>query len=205
MIKRMRSMLGPIFGLMVGVGSLSGCGSSPPTQFITLSPNRGAAAADQQGQKPVMVGKVDLPPELDRLPLVSFGSGGKIEVDGSVRWAAPLGETVRRTLAVDLAARLGRDHVVLPGQPRPPGGVRTVVVTIEQFAPEPGGQVNLFADWSLVESGTHRVLVSRHASLHAQAKSTDSTQLAAAMSEAVAKLSDQIAVAVTGKRHGKRP
>lgn len=174
---------------------LTACGTSPPTQFIALSSHPGEiVAASAQSAAPVVVGRVNLPPELDRLPLVSYGANGQVEVNGTIRWAAPLDESIRRTLAFNLANRLGDKNVVLPGQPTPAGSSRLLVVTIQTFAPKPNHQVILDAHWSVTRQGSpSQPQAEGNASITAQVQSANSTDLGAAMSAALATLSDQIA------------
>lgn len=183
------------------VASLTGCGTSPPTQFIALAPRRAqVAAVHPKIAAPLAVGRISLPPELDRLPLVSYASNGRIQVDGTIRWAAPLTESIRRTLTFDLANRLGNNQVVLPGQPKP-SAVLWLVLTIQTFAPHPDNRVDLKAHWSILTRNAHpQTIAQGEAAIQTRAQSTHSTALAAAMSDALATLADRITESLTKDR-----
>ena len=114
------------------LATLSGCGTSPRTQFITLSAATPETIVSYSGP-PIMIGRVRLPPELDRLSLVRNLRDNRVDVNGVVQWAAPLDLLVRRTLAWDIANRLPRGRVIIAGQPRPSGPVRVMEVTFADF------------------------------------------------------------------------
>jgi hypothetical protein len=175
---------------------LAGCGGGgPKTQFYALVPvgSSGHAAFAAPGRLPLEVGDVHLPPALDRGALVVTGPGTSVSVSNNEQWAAPLGGMIRDTLTADLRERLGEGRVIAPSDPAPPGGVRTVVVTLQRFSADQAGHVVLAADWTLTHGSPPRPGVIRHVRLTEDAGSTAGGAVAAAMSRTLGQLADRIA------------
>ncbi|MDP9192409.1 MAG: PqiC family protein [Acidobacteriota bacterium] len=135
---------------------------------------------------PIGIDTVELPPGLDRRGIVVRGADHKIEVRGTDQWTAPLEDMVLHTLAFDLANRLPEGTVILPGQARPAGIVRSVSVVFEDLTPGPDSVFLLDARWTV--SG-----VTHHERIPIEMPSMDSASIAAAMSRALATLADRMA------------
>jgi uncharacterized lipoprotein YmbA len=58
-----------------------------------------------------MVGPVSVPASVDRSEFVVQVAPNRVEIDEFNRWASPLGESIARTVAGDLAALLGTPDV----------------------------------------------------------------------------------------------
>lgn len=168
------------------------CTSSPPTHFITLHRVPPANGPSPDTGQALAMGRVTLPPELDRDSLVRRASRDRIEVSPIVSWPADLDTVVRRTLAFDLAARLPDGRVVLPGQPRPPGALRLVVVTLERFSAGADDRVVLAGRWALVDAETQQPLLARDVHVEVPAESGNPDDIAGAMSLALGRLADQV-------------
>jgi hypothetical protein len=175
--------------------ALAACGHSPPSRFFTLdaappaSPAPGRAAV-----APVQLDAVHIPAAVDRLEMVTKTGPARVEISGQDRWAAPLGEMMRRTLAQDLASRLPQGGFVFPDAPRPPG-TRGLVVTVLQLTATPDGRVDLQANWSLLDSGSSRAGGGDNLSLTASG-SGGSEGRAQALSAVLGQLADRIADAL---------
>jgi len=178
----------------------AGCASAP-THFVTLdvaaAPHRTLGVAGM----PVALGRVALPPELDRDHPVRRTGDNSLDVASQYRWAAPLDERVHRTLALDLASRLPKGEMLLHGQPTPAGPLRVVVVTVRFFSANPTGDVKLDARWSAVLQPSDRIESSRDAAVSVRADSGSWDDMAGAMSGALLELADRIA-ATMGSHEG---
>lgn len=185
--------------LILVVTALAGCGTSPATRFITLDVRSPSSKVTHRAAtpSPISVGQVTLPPSLDRPELVRQIGRNRLAVDEFVQWAGPLDVMVRRTLALDLAARLPRGMVILPGQPKPAGPQRVLVVAIEAFWASQAHGVVLQAHWSLVQSqvngSANTSAPGRAADIKVAAATAEPGDIAGAMSEALGRLADQIA------------
>ena len=173
---------------------LASCGGSPKTHFYTLDAVRGSQPAPAAHvSSPIVVGQPQLPGELDRAALVTRGAGNTIVVSDRDHWAAPLDDLVRRTLTLDLRTRLPAGSVLAPGDPVPKNG-RTLMVNVRRFMADESGHVTLDADWA-VRRGNQSA-PTRLVSVTADAESRSGDAIAAAMSQALGKLADQIAAAL---------
>jgi uncharacterized lipoprotein YmbA len=81
----------------------AGCASSPPVRYFGLTP---VTAPVADGSQPLVLGlgPVDIPDYLQRPQLVSRAAGNELRVDEFNRWAEPLDNAFRRTLAMNVDA-----------------------------------------------------------------------------------------------------
>ena len=181
---------------------LAGCGSSPPTQFYTLTSVPGASRvpfAFSRAQ-PITVGRVELPGDLDRDALVTRIGANRLNVSDQDRWGGPFDEMIQRVLTSDLSSRLPTGMVLAPGDPVPASGARTVKLTIRQFVGDSTGQVVLEADWSLLTGSPPKPVLIRHEHLTDEAGSGKAPAIVAAMSRLLARIADRIADTVAASR-----
>lgn len=174
--------------------ALAGCGSSPLHHhtLAVIPPNH--PVTEGKGLHQVRIGEVDVPPSLDRSAMVTRASPTSLDVHQQDVWAAPLGGMMQRTLSGDLAARLGGGQVLAVDDPTSPPGTRTITVSVRDFIAGPNGQVVLDTDWT--EQGRNAPTTPHHTRITVQGSGTTPDAVAAAMSEALAQLSDQIAAKV---------
>lgn len=172
---------------------LSGCGflSRKPNTFYSLETIKPAATpAAAIGGVPIGVDGIELPPGIDRREIAVRGADHKLELRGTQQWAAPLEDMVIHTLAFDLANRLPEGMVILPGAVKP-SVMRSVNVVFEDLAAGADGVFVLDARWSMNEPG--RPELARHERITVDMASTESAQIAAAMTQALATLAERIA------------
>src|SRR5260370_8093505 len=121
-----------------------GCGSSPPSQFFTLTSVPATNRVAVFGKAlPLTVGRVELPGDLEREAVVTRIGANRLNVSDQDRWGGPFDEMIQRVLASDLGSRLPSGVVLAPGDPVPPSGVRTVRVNVRQFIADAAGHVVL--------------------------------------------------------------
>ncbi|HLK88095.1 MAG TPA: PqiC family protein [Candidatus Binataceae bacterium] len=166
------------------------CGSSPPTRYFTLAPI-GAAQAVSDSQIPIRMGRVNLPPRLDRNSLVEWSGPGELKISGRDRWAAPLDDMIRSTLAEDLRNRLS-ERVYLPGDYIPAGPCRSIDLNVRSFAAHDGRRVELLADWEMTEGSPAAAIAGGSERIDVPIDSDDGSEVVPAMSQALAELSDRI-------------
>ncbi len=178
--------------LLTTVVLLAGCGSSPKTHYFTLSRVPGGQERTASIGMPVTVAAVHVPQSLDRSEMVRATGDNTVEISDQERWTAPLGEMARRALSEDLAERLPRDEVVLPDAPAPPH-TSQIVVSLAEFGPDPSGKVVLAGSWSLLDGERGKLLLRRDVALQTAAKGPGGSGEAAAMSELLGELANNIA------------
>jgi uncharacterized lipoprotein YmbA len=98
---------------------------------------------------------------------------------------------VLHTLAFDLAARLPEGMLILPGEAKPPGAMRSIDVVLEELAAGPEAKVVLDGRWVVRESG--RPDVARHERIAVDIASLDSANIANGVSQALGTLADRMA------------
>jgi uncharacterized protein len=187
-MRRRRAMLLPAVLAL----ALAGCGISPKTHYFTLAAVPGAPPEKAAVAAPVTVAAVHVPPALDRREMVRRTGANSVDISSEERWTAPLDEMIRRVLSQDLATRLPKDKVVLPGSPAPPHTAQ-IVVSIAQFGPDGSGKVTLDGSWSLLGGGRGQSASRRDVALETGAAAAGGEAEAAAMSKLLGQLADRIA------------
>lgn len=180
--------------------ALSSCGffSKTRSRIYSLEPLPAPRAASAPGA-PLGIDGIELPPGLDRKSIVVRGANHQLEVRETHQWASSLEPMVIHTLAFDLANRLPAGMVILPGQARPAGAMRSLYVTFEDLAMGTDGVFVLDARWTIVEAG--RPTVAGHERVTVNG-GTDGEGVAAAMSQALGQLADRLVARLGGSGSG---
>lgn len=194
---------------LLAVAALSACGTSQPTKYYLLSasaPDRLQASA--AGELTIGVGPVILPPYLDRREMVARTSGNELGVAIYDQWAEPLAESVTRVMEEDLGHRLATDRIIrLPVKRSLRKAVDMdyqVTIAISTFEKMPDGGVVLNARWAILDNDKNELLLRR--SEFSQMPAADSyAAQAAAQSQVLGRLSEEIAAAIKGlaEKHGR--
>ena len=180
-------------GVALVAVAAAGCGTSAPSRFYTLDSTATASGAPAAGYG-VMVGPVSVPASVDRPEFVVQVAPNRVEIDELNRWAAPLGESIARTVAGDLAVLLGTPEVaVAPFANFDP--VYRVTINVQRFDSTPGDSILMEAVWAVRRTAGGQTRSGRTIAREAvTGKGFDA--LAAAHSRALAKLSGHIAAAI---------
>lgn len=149
---------------------------------------------------PVRLDRVTIPTELDRAQLVRRIDATRLQIVEGDRWAAPLEDTIRRVLSEDLASRLPPDMVANPNEPSIGEKRQSLAVDIQEFYGDPSCAVTLRASWTLKQPDAPSTRGTEEARIPASGDCSGAGTLPAAMSQALAQLSDRIAAAVTAHR-----
>lgn len=138
-----------------------GCGTSPKTDFYTLSVGPPAAASTAPGAAAsygVSVGPITVPESVDRPQIVVRLSPSRVEISELHRWAAPLRSEIPRVIAEHLGRLLDTARVwAYPG----PAGLESdyrVLLDVERFDSALGEGIAVEALWTVrrVSGGTSR-------------------------------------------------
>jgi uncharacterized protein len=182
-----------------------GCSSfsarSDPSRFFTLSaiPVGDEAASDPTHREKISlgVGPIKFPGYLDRQEIVVRSAQNRFQVSEYERWAEPLDENFTRVLSQNLAILLQTDWIV----PYPWLNSRKpnfqIEIEVLHFEPNAARDVQLAARWLVIDGRNKQPLNLKESRLtrHVNQGSIDAS--VAALSEAVADLSREIASAVT--------
>jgi uncharacterized lipoprotein YmbA len=172
---------------------LTGCSffSKSQSRFYSLDRVAPAAPAANVHGLPVGIDGVELPPGLDRREIVVRKADHQLDVRSNEQWSASLQPLVLHTLAFDLAARLPEGMLILPGEAKPPGAMRSIDVVLEELAAGPEAKVVLDGRWILRENG--RPDVARHERIVVDIASLDSAAIATGVGQALGILADRMA------------
>lgn len=186
---KLRTLIFTAFALL-----LANCGSSPKTNFFTLSAKPPSGQPPAQIARPITVAAVHVPPSLDRREMARGAGANAVDVDEQNRWTAPLGDMIRRVLSEDLADRIAKDRVILPDAPAPPN-TGQIVVSISEFGPT-GGTVKLDGSWSLLDPN-QKLILRRNVNLQTASPAPGANGQAMAMSELLGQLASNVTDALT--------
>jgi len=177
---------------------LAGCSffSKSQSTFYSLDRIAPAAAVANVHGLPIGIDGVELPPGLDRREIVVRKADHQLDIRSNEQWSASLQPLVLHTLAFDLAARLPEGMVILPGEAKPSGAMRSIDVVLEELAAGPDAKVVLDGRWMVRESG--RPDVTRHERIVVDIASLASANIAKGVSQALGTLADRMAAAMSG-------
>jgi uncharacterized lipoprotein YmbA len=189
-----------LFVLILLMGAMVGCSRTAPARFYILSDmTRAEIKAPARHEAPCLtlgIGPVEMPEYLDRPQIVTQVSENQLQLGDFDQWAEPLGKTVMRTLADNLASLLCvEEFVFYPGEWS--GTDYQVAVTVTRFHGLTGGVVSLSAQWQVKEGGSGRVVARNRTSIRKAVEGDGYPALVAAHSSALASLSREIAEAIT--------
>jgi uncharacterized protein len=149
----------------------------------------------------IVVGSVTVPASVDRPEFVVQVARNCVAVDEFNRWAAPLDEGIARTVAGDLAALLRTPRVATAPLANFDPAFR-VTINDQRFDSIPGHEVVVEAVWAvrMAKGGETR---SGRTVAREPVPDQSSDALAAAHSGALAKVSENIAVAIRAEAGGR--
>ena len=168
-----------------------GCASSP-AKFYTLN------ATVMKWASPgvncaVVVGPITIPAEVDRPQFTVQVAPNRVAIDEFNRWAAPLPDNIARVVAENLAALLGSPRVTVASSVNFNPAYR-VAIDIEKFESVPGQSVQIMAAWLIRKSAGG--IVTGVTQTTEPVTGEGCAALAAALSRALARVSDDIAAAI---------
>lgn len=179
---------------------LTGCaGTSPPTSFHTL--DAAPAEAALIPPRPALslgLGPVELPEMLKRPQLVIRAGASDIELSEFHQWAGDLEDTMTRTMARQLMQGLGTEKVAIYPWPRHRAIEYQMRIDVLRFDGALGGEVFLAGTWTLADGEGRREITTRAFSFSEHAGGGSHSDLVAAMSRLVARLSAAAAADLMG-------
>jgi uncharacterized lipoprotein YmbA len=180
--------------LMFWAGLLLGCATTGPSLTYYILGTQGGPA--QSGPIKVYVEKVEVPADLARRNLASM-EGNEVRYSPRGLWAAPLDETIASAVAANLSGA-GIPAVGFRPTQRPPARTLDVIIRITHFEGHQTGDVIVAGTWRIASPLPRGATVASNSfSIRRSGwKLGDDARMVALESEAVLKLSLQIARAV---------
>ena len=170
---------------------LAGCAStSPPTNFHTLddTPVPGVVISPRP-ELSLGLGPIELPEMLKRPQLVIRTSASDMELSEFHQWAGDLEDTMTRTMARQLMQGMGTDKVAIYPWPRHRALDYQMRVDVLRFDGALGGEAVLAGTWTLADGAGRREITTRAFSFTENTGGRSHSDLVAAMSRLVARLS----------------
>ena len=188
------TVLAPLLGLLL----LAGCAGSAPSRFYVLTPLTAGKPSHAPDGLALGVGPVVVPQYLDRPQVVTRSSDNRLEVGEFDQWGGRLGDNVTRVLAENLSGLLATDRVSIYPWTDPGAVSLQVTLDVVEFERDAAGTVTLGVFWNLADVATNKILLTRRSTIVKKIDAKDLTYDAtvAAMSAALADLSQEIAAAI---------
>lgn len=139
------------------------------------------------------IGPIKLPRQLKRPQIITRINQNELKVSEDHQWAGSLKEDITLAVADNLSALLATEQIEMFPWKRRFKPNYQVRVQIEQLDGEPGKNVTLKARWWLRVSNTGTDKLARKSTYTIATKGTDYTSYVAALSDAIDKLSQEIA------------
>ena len=177
----------------------AGC-STAPSRFYSLS---STSTADGTSATPVsvLVGPVTIPAAVDQPEFVVRVAANRVDVDEFNRWVAPLGDGIARAVAGDLVVLLGTPQVATQQLANFNPDYR-VTIDVQQFESIQGNAAVIQAVWTVRRTSNGETRSGRtDAREPVQEQGFDA--LAAAHSQAIARVSADIAAAIRAEAEQK--
>jgi len=148
---------------LLGILLLSGCASTPPTQFYVLEPvSRPAESSAHLEKRLIGIGPVAIPALLERKQMVTRTENNGVQIAEFHQWAAPLKDNIAQVISYNLSTLQPDD--IIRSYPWAAFGVveYRVVIDIQRFDSQPGQSVNLEARWAIMNEKNHKILANGH-------------------------------------------
>lgn len=167
-------------------------GQRPNYQYFVLSSRTAPGSppgSAGSAQRTLAIDQVTIPGYLDREQIASRTTGHHLAYSTTDRWAEPLDQAFERTLREDLAALLVRSGIQVSSHGEAPTCELTVEVRrFEQSGPD---HVELWARW--VVRSDQDVVAADETRTRVAMPGRDTNAMAAALSEAIARMATEIA------------
>ena len=195
----MARRIAQLISIALAAALAAGCATAP-SRFYSLSSTSTADGTPATPAK-VMVGPVTIPASVDQPEFVVQVAPNRVEVDEFNRWVAPLSDGIARAVAGDLVVLLGTPDVAGSQLANFTPDYR-VTIDIQRFETTRGQGVTVEAVWTVRKTAGGETVSGRTvASETAQGQGFDA--LAAAHSQAIAKMSGDIAAAIRAEAEQK--
>jgi len=187
------------WSFLVGCGSLSP--RPDPSRFFTLSSLQDSKqASNKTGTAELIsvgIGPIKFPGYLDRQEIVTRSAENRFVVSENDRWAEPLDENFARVLSQNLAVLLPAGRVIQYPWPNSKKPNYQVEIEVLRFEVNSAHDAQLWARWE-VGDDSRTPITMKESRLMRQAKDQTTDAAVAALSEAGADLSREIADAIRG-------
>ena len=191
----MKTKLIRALALLAVTALLAACGTTPPTNFYTLSPEVAGQppAAENDHRILVGIGPIEVSAYLERNQIVTRPGPTRLNLTELDHWAEPLESNVANVLATNLSRLLPGIHPIA----RPWADARAeyqVLLKIQRFDADSEGNVQLSVNWAIQLDSTRSIPLIRDSAITQTSIGADYEAITKNMSLALATLSKEIAL-----------
>jgi uncharacterized protein len=172
------------------MGLLGACAERPADHFYVLNTHPATAGTARTSPATQAVLRVAVPPMFDRAEMIVNISPDGVSILEHERWAAPLPDLMRQTLARDLEARRSDLLVSSPGGHSNQPALQISVDVVQISAPL-GGAASIEAHWRIVDPRTGKDQLGGEV-FNASSSRDDYAALAQALSQCLGSLADRL-------------
>lgn len=147
------------------------------------------------GASTIAIRSINIPGYLDQNNIVKPGSAYTLNSFNNAQWAEPFADMLRAVMVQDLSQRLPRATVVNAGAIGAPAD-DIVEIAVQRFDFDPGGAINLTAQFAVKPGAGSAPWVTRKFQADATPASNDVTSIIAVMSQLWAQAADQLAAII---------
>ncbi|MGC2306057.1 PqiC family protein [Candidatus Binatus sp.] len=195
MARRIAKLISIAFVVVAAIGC-----STAPSRFFSLD-STATADGTPATSATVMVGRVTIPASVDQPDFVVQVAPNRVEVNEFNRWVSPLGDGMARTVAGDLVVLLGTQEVA-SGQLADCTPDYRVTIDVQRIESVQGQQARLEAVWTVRKTAGGEIRSGRTVAREpVQGQGFDA--LAAAHTQAIARMSGDIAAAIRAEAEQK--
>ena len=178
-----------------------GCGTTPPPKFYVMRPLSTVEAAESGGSGEALgfglgVGPIRLPRYLERPQIVTRSGDSELIVNDLARWGGGLEPETLRILGNNLALLLGTNRVAVYPIPGLFPIKYKVLMDVEQFDGEAGGDLILRVRWLLVSPENGETLEAKYETFTEPMTSSSFDDLVSSHSRILATFSRSIATTI---------
>lgn len=173
------------------------------TSYFILTPQAANGAPARAGAGLTLgVGEIQLPDYLNRREMVTRVDANRLEISGNDLWAEPLNAAVRSVLGEDLAQLLGPVRIVNYPWYSTTRVDYAVTLNATNFQCDTQAQCRLDAQWS-ISNQAGEVIRQERSAIGVAASSNAASAQAAALSQALGQMSQQIATAIEQEQQAR--
>jgi len=188
-----------IFLTMFCAGCVS-VGRSPESRFYALQTLKGAEVPEMNKDALngiiIGIGPIEIPGFLDRPQIVTQDNNNELHFAEFDRWAEPLGESIKRVIAENLALIFpGVNTMLYPWNPSLPVKYG-VIIEIIRLEAQLDSEAVLVVNWSVVEAQKKEILLTKQSTYQSPIAKPDYSSLRDAFSKLMAMLSIEIAKSI---------
>jgi uncharacterized lipoprotein YmbA len=195
----MARRIAQLISIALAAALVAGC-STAPSRFYSLASTATADGTPATAAS-VMVGPVTIPASVDQPEFVVQVAPNRVEVDEFNRWVSPLNDSIARAVAGDLVALLGTPDVASSQLANWVPDYR-VTIDVQRFESVQGQAATLEAVWTVRKTAGGETRSGRTVAREpVQGQGFDA--LAAGHSQAIAKMSGDIAAAIRAEAEQK--